>query len=71
MPMGPGKYDPECTLARERTGARAVCLLVLAGRQGSGFSVQCTDREVLHELPELLRSMANQIAADLHTPKRA
>jgi hypothetical protein len=37
---GPGKYDDEATLVRNRTGAAAVALIVIKGEKGSGFSVQ-------------------------------
>jgi hypothetical protein len=40
MTAGPGKYDAACTVARETTGAAAVVLIVLNGKDGSGMSVQ-------------------------------
>jgi hypothetical protein len=40
MTMGPGKYDAECTMVRERTKARAAVVLVLGGTHGSGFATQ-------------------------------
>ncbi len=64
MPRGGGKYDAACTQAREATEAEGVVLIVLHGSHGSGFSVQGSAR-VTHALPRLLRSMADQIEADL------
>jgi hypothetical protein len=62
MPIGPGKYDDACTTARIATGARAVVLVVIGGRDGSGFSVQgLGDAPAL--FPQLLRDMANEIEA--------
>ena len=68
MSIGPGKYDEVCTQARISADALAVALIVLGGNKGSGFSVQCVERandKVMVELPKLLRSMADQIEADL------
>jgi hypothetical protein len=60
---GPGKYDDETTMVRMGTKARAVVLIVLDGREGSGFSVQAPPH-VLAELPNMLESIAMQIRAD-------
>ncbi len=65
MSHGPGKYDDEATAAREATGAAAVVLIVLGGRKGEGFAVQATSPALVAKLPALLRSMAEQIDADL------
>jgi len=65
MPTGPGKYDAEATAARESAQAGAVVLLVLDGVHGSGFSVQVISPGVLERLPGLLRSMADEIQADV------
>lgn len=64
MSRGAGKYDEACTAAREATRGQAVALIVVAGRRGSGFSVQCDDRQFLQVLPDVLRVMADQIEAD-------
>lgn len=58
--LGPGKYDQECTLVRERTQAAGVVVLVLNGERGSGFSVQAPLR-VHAVLPDLLENMASEI----------
>jgi len=61
---GPGKYDEECTLVRERTGASTVVMIVLGGSRGSGFSVQTIERTLAHDLPRLLRDLAGDIEED-------
>ena len=65
MALGPGRYDDLATHCRERAEAEGVVLLVFSGRVGSGFSVQMTDPLLLVKLPEMLRSMADQIETDL------
>jgi hypothetical protein len=61
--LGPGKYDDLCTEVREKTGAESVILLVFDDNNGSGFSCQMT-LPILLRLPEMLRSMADQIEAE-------
>lgn len=61
MALGPGKYDADCTVAKESTGGGAVVLLVLGGKHGSGFSVQTESPLLLANLPSLLRFIANDI----------
>ena len=58
--IGPGKYDEECTTAREATEAEGVILLVFNGSKGSGFSAQVS-AELLLRIPAILHSVANQI----------
>lgn len=58
---GPGKYDYACTLARSVTEAQGVVLMILEGRYGAGFSVQCGDPAMLASLPSLLRKVADDI----------
>lgn len=77
MPIGPGKYDGYCTEIQQRTLATGVVLLVMGGQHGSGFSVQVTDENLL-VVPDLLRTIADQMEADLRsgqplvaTPPRA
>lgn len=65
MPVGPGKYDEVATLARELTGGHTVVLLVLGGSRGQGFSVQTIDPTMARALPELLRTIANDIERDV------
>ena len=60
MAMGPSVYDAECTAIREATHAQGVCLIVIKGDKGSGFSVQATT-EVTSFLSELLRAVAKEI----------
>ena len=61
---GAGKYDPICTAARLATKAEGLLLCVLGGELGDGFSVQATP-EQLEKLVPVLRTVADQIEADL------
>jgi hypothetical protein len=61
----PGKYDDLCTGARLVAKAEGVILIVINGEKGSGFSVQGTI-EVLHQLPEVLEAVAEQIRASMN-----
>ena len=61
--IGPGKYDEECTTAREATKAEGALLLVFNGNKGSGFSAQIPTKWLL-KIPVILRSVADQIEAD-------
>lgn len=70
MPMGPGAYDAECTMVREKTNAAGVILIVLGGERGNGFSCQ-TNLAVMHSLPEILRNMADQIERDTNKEPRS
>jgi hypothetical protein len=62
--IGPGKYDAETTVVRERIGATAVVLIVVDGKAGSGFSVQAP-AYVVERLPTALRVMADEIERTL------
>lgn len=62
-PNGPGKYDNECEVARELTGAAGVLLIVFNGNRGSGFSATITDPAILQAIPAVLRSVADDIEA--------
>jgi predicted glycosyltransferase len=64
MATGPGKYDREATVVREVTDADAVVVIVIGGRQGSGFSVQAS-LEFAVKLPALLRRIADDIEANI------
>jgi hypothetical protein len=61
MPLGPGKYDKECTAAREVTEADACLLIIVKGKKGSGFSCQTRSPISLISLPGLLRSVADEM----------
>lgn len=65
--IGPGKYDSICTVARESTDAAFIAVIVIGGNQGNGFSVQATDEALTHNLPKVLRKMADDIEADFGT----
>lgn len=62
MPIGPGKYDQECSYVRAATQAEGVIVIVIDGTKGAGFSCQATP-EILDELPKLLRTIAQEIEA--------
>lgn len=64
MALGPGKYDHLATIARTAADAAAVAIIVIDGVNGSGFSVQAPEG-FAEQLPALLRSMADEIEADL------
>jgi hypothetical protein len=73
MPLGPGKYDKELSvaLASLRRGGTPVYggVLIVFGEPGKrGFSCQAT-AEILGTLPEVLRSVADQIEADMKKGK--
>lgn len=61
MAQGPGKYDGYATWIRELTDAAGVCVMVIGGNKGTGFSVQVIDRELAKDLPRLLRLVADNI----------
>ena len=60
MALGPGVYDEETTLLREKTEAKGVVLLIFNGKKGSGFSCQAPF-ELQLRLPAILREMAEKI----------
>lgn len=68
--IGPGKYDQECEAALLATEAHAVLLIVLGGSKGNGFSFSMVqtgplpDTRAIDSIPQMLRSVANQIEAD-------
>ncbi len=63
--IGGGKYDKEATDARAACAAEGVMLIVLNGKDGSGFSVQLPPHAVAR-IPVVLRQMADQIEADVN-----
>lgn len=65
MNAGPGKYDPEAEHVFKETGARLAAVLVLGGKNGSGFSVSSGDIKLVAFLPDMLRTMADSIDDDL------
>lgn len=65
MPIGPGKFDEECTRIREATNAAACVLMVFGDTPGSsGFSVQLRGDCVL-DLPGILHQIAQDMEHDL------
>lgn len=70
MPIGPGKYDDECTMLRESTEAQGVIVIVIGGKLGSGFSVQA-DRHTTLLLPHMLEYMAAEIRQSFKDGKKS
>ncbi len=69
MPRGPGRYDEVCTVARMATNASALLLIVIGGRRGDGFEVQCEPGAEL-TIPAMLRKLADAIEADTKQTQR-
>lgn len=64
MAQGGGKFGAETEGLRSRLSADGVVLMVFHGdARGSGFSVSATV-DVIHQLPDMLRMMADQLEAD-------
>ncbi len=67
MPIGAGKYDDVCTVAREATQGDATLLIVLNGNKGDGFACQIMAKNPLQAvlmqsaLAEILEHTAKQI----------
>jgi hypothetical protein len=57
----PGKYKELCNSVRIDAKADAVVLVVLNGKDGSGFSVQANSG-LTELLPTILRKVAQEIA---------
>jgi hypothetical protein len=62
---GPGRYDAECTVARESTNAQAVILIVVGGDKGEGFQVQSVSPAIMMRLPGMLEDIARMIRAQI------
>ncbi len=64
MAIGPGRYDAECTVARESAEAMCAIVIIFGGDRGDGFSCQA-DLATLAKLPALLRHMADTMEDDM------
>jgi hypothetical protein len=64
MAIGPGRYDDEAAAVMEAVNASGVILIVIGGDRGEGFEVHAT-AEVTLKLPEMLRTIADQIEEDI------
>lgn len=61
MPLGPGKYDAECSRVMKDTKAEAVIVLVVGGTRGHGFSLQYREGVKVEEITQGLRAVAHAI----------
>jgi len=64
MAIGPGAYDAEAEIIRERTRARGVLLIVIHGDRGNGFECHVTGEDAVL-IPGALRRLADIIEGDL------
>lgn len=64
MPIGRGKYDDYASLVGALTNADGVMVIVFNGNQGTGFAAQFTNAEMVLAIPEVLRTVADQIEKD-------
>lgn len=64
MTLGPGRYDDACTQARLATKAIGAILIIVEGKDGSGFSVQAP-LPLVARLPSVLRDLADKIEKDI------
>jgi hypothetical protein len=64
MPLGPGKYDDECSYVAQQVGigpkGGGVIVIVVGGNRGNGFACQ-SDIATLAVLPDLLEETARQL----------
>lgn len=65
---GAGKYDDLATYVRTQAGAKAVLVIVLDGKFGSGFACQGENHDPATYAPEVLRKIADEIERDRGTP---
>lgn len=56
-----GKYGDEAKILLERTSALAALAIVIGGDRGTGWAIRLKLPELLPRVPELLRSLANEI----------
>jgi hypothetical protein len=62
--IAPGKYDEQAEKVLQELEARAVILMVVDGRFGTGLSVK-SDAAILSTLPQVLRRVADLIEDDV------
>ncbi len=56
-----GKFDDLCQACLMATHSELSVLLLIGGPMGPGFSVTATDPEHVRRIPQLLRSVADDI----------
>jgi hypothetical protein len=65
MALGPGKYDDVATTVMFETQAKLVLIAVVDGNRGQGFACQCSDVSLMRTIPEILRTIADQLEDDV------
>lgn len=65
-----GKYDRECEMLLLTTNAAGVCVLVVRGNRGDGFSVAVRGTLPGRVMALVLRQAAEQIERDIDTIHR-
>lgn len=71
MAFGGGKYEPEAEAALKTTNADLIGVFVVGGNRGDGFALQVKAPSgllALAKLPEILRTIAEQVENDLRSP---
>ncbi len=69
MKNEPGKYDPECTAAREACDADGALLIVIGGDRGDGFAAQLPG-PLVKPVIAILREVADQMEEAAELKKR-
>ena len=64
MAYGSGKYGKLAVIVQELTQAKAVVIAVVDGDMGHGFEVISSIPNFDSKVPQLLRSMADEIEKD-------
>ena len=64
MPKRNGEYDEEANELQRGLDADGVIVMVVGGERGNGVSI-CADLNTMMLLPELLRTIADQVEADI------
>ena len=71
MAIGPGKYGARAEQLLREVQARMVVVITVEGVDGGAFDVATDDPVLLAQLPEILRSTADRIAADLRQQRES
>lgn len=58
------KYEDESRELLIKHGATATLVIVIGGERGTGFSFSAINRDIARAVPEILRSVANEISGE-------